>query len=498
MQANFNQLPGLGVISPVDDPRTDSSGPGNATIAGTEATQQILVCAVRAGKRQLICDDVQKRGLSVSEVGSVAEARDKLRTGTFSACIIDDPDTTDGVRELGMLIGTDAVQAQLICLVDRESAWGREILPSFPCEIVQKPYTAARIGSALFAAVERGRLVDQIRHLQQQFVDRSLPDIVGISPAIQSLRETIRVAADDESTVLVRGEPGSDATLVAQGLHGCSCRSPRPFIRIDCSLHTAESMERHLFGSGVGVSTIEDIPFEGYLSLADGGTLLLDNVDCVALPFQRRLVKLLESGQYVRPGTGESRSVNIRFVISTQTDLSQAVAEGQFREDLYKAINGISIQIPPLRVRREDILLVADHFLREIAISEGRPVCRLSDEAAELLQGYDWPVNSQELRNVINRISALEPGQILTREMIQPWLTHDDVTDSDRVIGMTLREMERKLIETTFARCQGNRERTAGVLKIGLRTLSGKLREYGYPPRGGPGSNVAVARKRAA
>jgi DNA-binding NtrC family response regulator len=226
--------------------------------------------------------------------------------------------------------------------------------------------------------------------------------------------------------------------------------------------------------------------------MADGGSVLLDNVETVALPFQKRLAQLLEQrATSILNGTVDSP--NIRFIAATHSDLNRLAMEGRFRDDLLQHLSGITLQSPPLRVRHNDIPLLVEHFIGEISLKEGRPPRSISTDALQLLEGHSWPGNVRELQNIVERSCTTDVGGVITAESLRPWLQNEAVEDvSVDGVGMTLREMERKLIESTFARCNGNRERTAPILKIGLRTLSGKLREYGYPPRGGPGSNLKI------
>jgi DNA-binding NtrC family response regulator len=391
----------------------------------------------------------------------------------FQICIIDDADTVSRLQEVNAAIRSHSRSAQVLCLVSEDSRWGRETLPTFECEVIERPFTATRFGSALLTAIQKAELIQENEKLRRQLLNRNLMDLVGSTPAMQSLRESIRIAADDDRTVLVRGESGSGTTLIAEGLHRCSRRASAPFLRIDCSLHSVETLEHQLFGD----STPDGFP--GYLSLAEGGSILLDNVETVALPFQKRLAQLLE--QRATALLNESTDApDIRFIAATHSDLNRLAMEGRFRDDLLQHLSGITLQSPPLRVRQNDIPLLVEHFIGQISVALG------------LLESYPWPGNVRELQNVIERACTAQVSEAITADDLRPWLQNGATEDSVEGVGMTLREMERKLIESTFARCNGNRERTAQILKIGLRTLSGKLREYGYPPRGGPGSNIRI------
>ncbi|MDB4614362.1 sigma 54-interacting transcriptional regulator [bacterium] len=463
--------------------------------APSQSTERVLVCAARPDERRQLAEEVTRRGFEPHVTDTIESAMQLLTDSEFSVCLVDEADTLNGVRDLAARIRSEKLPTQLVCLVPGDSEWGQDVYPSFTCEIVERPYSASRMGSALFGSVERAGLAIENMRLKRQLHSRNLQGIIGQSSAIQSMRESIRVAAEDDGTVLVRGEEGTGAQLVAQGIHRCSKRAWRPFIHVDCSVHSAESLERHLFGTPDGVDQLD---CEGSLSAANGGTIFLDKIDTVALPFQKCLVQLLESRQYLHPQSGERRPLNVRFIASMHCDPSRITSDGQFREDLLHKLSSMTLQCPPLRLCNGDVALWVEHYLNTLAVREGRPVRRMTMDALQVLEAYEWPGNVDELRNVVERACMVDVSPRLTAEDIRPWLGNKDTQSTGSVTGMTLREMERKLIESTFTRCGGNRERTAQILKIGLRTLSGKLREYGYPPRGGPGSNLKAARQKEA
>jgi DNA-binding NtrC family response regulator len=446
-------------------------------------SRTVLVFSPRPGARQLLADDVRKRGLQVCETDSPDAMLFHLSRQEFCCCIIDDADSVSRIQEVNAAIRAHSKAAQVLCIVGEDSRWGRETVPSFDCDVIERPYSASRFGAALLNALRRGELVRENEKLRRQLLNRNLMDLIGSTPAMQSLRESIRIAADDDRTVLVRGEAGSGTTLIAEGLHRCSRRAQKPFLRIDCSLHSVETLELQLFGDS------SPNGFPGYLKMGDGGSILLDNVDTVALPFQKRLAQLLEQrASAVLHSGGEGP--NIRFIAATHVDLNRLAIEGRFRDDLLQHLSGITLQSPPLRVRTNDIPLLVEHFISQISLKEGRPPRQITAEALKLLEAHPWPGNVRELQNVVERCCTVDVTESISPEDLRPWLHHESQEPGAECVGMTLAEMERKLIESTFARCNGNREKTAQILQIGLRTLSGKLREYGYPPRGGPGSNV--------
>ena len=255
---------------------------------------------------------------------------------------------------------------------------------------------------------------------------------------------------------------------------------------------SAETLEQELFGESVAGQFGQQQRQPGRLELADGGTLLLEQVQFMALPVQKVLVALIRDQRFEHPQSGERIRFDVRFVFGTHSDLSALVVKGLFRRDLHEAITQCSLELPTLRSRKDDIAPLTEHFLRRVSGREGKPARSLTVDALHLLQKHDWPGNVRELENVVERACALDWGTKLNGSMIEAWLTPRDLTEeeADGLPGLTLAEMERKLIEATFNRFAGNREKTAKALQIGIRTLSGKLREYGYPPRGGPGSNL--------
>jgi DNA-binding NtrC family response regulator len=262
-------------------------------------------------------------------------------------------------------------------------------------------------------------------------------------------------------------------------------------VKLDCSVLSAEALEAELFGEVEVTGPGRSVRHAGRFELADGGTLLFDNAHQIALPMQRRLVQVLRDGAFQHPITGERVRIDLRVILGTSSDLEQLVGRGLFREDLLELVATCRVNLPALRDRKEDIGLLAEHFLRKVAAREGKPARSLTLDALKVLQGHHWPGNVRELQNVIEQACGTDWGTRLNASLVESWIAREETAeDVDSLPGLTLREMERKLIEATFTRFAGNREKTAKALQIGIRTLCGKLREYGYPPRGGPGSNL--------
>jgi transcriptional regulator with GAF, ATPase, and Fis domain len=251
-------------------------------------------------------------------------------------------------------------------------------------------------------------------------------------------------------------------------------------------------MESELFGHQRGAFTGADAPRSGRFELADGGTILLDEVSEIDLNLQAKLLRVLQEKSFERVGSSETIRVDVRVLATTNRDLESEVADGRFRQDLYYRLAVVPLWVPPLRQRSEDVAELVRYFLNRSAARLGRQPVALERSAMELLEGYHWPGNVRELENIITRVSVLGSASPLTAHELRRWL--EDATRADRAtppegtspdvpLGLSLEEMERRLIEATLEQFGGHREKTAKALGIGVRTLSGKLRQYGYAPR---------------
>jgi transcriptional regulator with GAF, ATPase, and Fis domain len=247
-------------------------------------------------------------------------------------------------------------------------------------------------------------------------------------------------------------------------------------------------MESELFGHERGAFTSADTARTGRFELADGSSILLDEVTEIDLPLQAKLLRVLQERSFERVGSCNTIQVDVRVLATTNRDLTSEVAAGRFREDLYYRLAVVPLHVPPLRERREDIPALIEHFLGGCAERLGREPGGLEPAALDLLVQYHWPGNVRELENIITRASVLGSGQPIAADPLRRWLLVDpnqtsQATSGNMTVGMSLEEMERKLIEATLDHYGGHRVNTAKALGIGVRTLSGKLRQYGYAPR---------------
>jgi len=350
-------------------------------------------------------------------------------------------------------------------------------------DYIEKPFAAAQLEELVGRAVGRGRLLD----CQTSLPSAAQGVMVGSSKAMQRLRQAIARAAPTEETILITGESGTGKELVARAIHAASRRAGKALISLNCPVLSAQLMESELFGHERGAFTGADSPRTGRFELADGGTIFLDEITEIDPPLQAKLLRVLQEKCFERVGSSVTRQVDVRVLASTNRDLRALVAEGRFREDLFFRLAVIPLEVPPLRQRLEDLPELVEHFQQRAAARLGRAPCELDDTARALLENYHWPGNVRELENIVTRASVLYEGRRVTAEDLRPWLIEAPGSHASAgaavPVGLSLQEMERKLIEATLAHFDGHRAKTARALGIGLRTLSGKLKEYGYAPR---------------
>jgi DNA-binding NtrC family response regulator len=327
------------------------------------------------------------------------------------------------------------------------------------------------------------RLESENIQLQQALDDRyGLHAIVGQSPALQKVLETVKQVAPSRATVLVEGESGTGKELIAQALHQLSPRAHARFVPVHCAALSPTLLESELFGHEKGAFTGATERRSGRFELADGGTLFLDEIGEIDANLQVKILRVLDSRQFERVGGNRSLQTDVRLIAATNRNLRKMVDEGKFREDLFFRLNVIAIRVPSLAERREDIPLLANHFLKEFNTENGKSVRKISPAVMQSLQQYSWPGNIRELRNAMNRMVVLCRGTELTLEEIPSELRQAPVAPqaAGRPVSedsLNLAEMERRMIGQALERTGGNISRAATLLGISRRTLHRKLNE---------------------
>jgi len=361
-------------------------------------------------------------------------------------------------------------------------------------DYIEKPFTAEQLEDLVGRALDHGRRLDQRMQLRAAEAPGSAV-MIGDSRPMQDLRQRIAQAAPTDETVLISGESGTGKELVARLVHAQSGRAESPLVSLNCPVLSAHLMESELFGHERGAFTGAEAARVGRFELADGGTILLDEITEIEMPLQAKLLRVLQEKSFERVGASRTIHVDVRVLATTNRVLRREVDQGRFRQDLYYRLAVVPLELPPLRTRREDVPQLVEHFLVQAARRLGREPCALQSAALDLLANYSWPGNVRELENIVTRASVLNTGAAIAADELRPWLlaaesycddeaTTDSSDEMDKVTaGVSLQEMERRLIETTLEAFGGHRAKAAEALGIGVRTLSGKLRAYGYAPR---------------
>ena len=319
--------------------------------------------------------------------------------------------------------------------------------------------------------------------------------LVGSSTAMRHIHTRMRRVAGSLATVLIRGESGTGKEVVARALHRMGPRADHPFVTLDCSSIPPNLMESMLFGHERGAFTGAGERAEGLLTAADGGTLFLDELGLMPIELQAKLLNVLETQRFRRVGGTGELSVSVRFLAATNEELEQAVSEGRFRQDLYYRLNVVPIDLPPLRGREEDILLLAGHFLKEFQERDGLPGLHLSKNATRLLMTYDWPGNVRQLRNVVEHAVVMSDGAVIRaddlvidRRAPHPPTTNVRVEANGEVYvhlpreGVSLDLLERRVVEAALRHTGGNVLRAARLLRVTRDRLRYRISKYGIDP----------------
>jgi len=361
-------------------------------------------------------------------------------------------------------------------------------------DYIIKPFSNDEIRIKITKALETSALRRENIHLRGSLRDKfRFEGIVGKSHEMVELGKLMAKASQISSTLLVEGESGTGKELVARLIHFNGPRSEAPFVAINCGAIPDQLLESELFGHVKGSFTGAISNKEGLFEVANRGTIFLDEVAELSLPLQVKLLRVLADQTFRRVGGTEDIKVDVRVIAATNRSLEQAVAAGQFREDLYYRLKVIGITVPPLRERKEDIPLLCQHFLEKFAKRSNRPVPQIRKDAMEILKSHPWRGNVRELENVMERAVALEASPEITPESLpfEPGVSKApepgagaaqlDLLGEGQDLS-TLEELERRYIEYALGRLSGNYTRTARALGISLSTLKRKVRLYGFHP----------------
>jgi DNA-binding NtrC family response regulator len=436
---------------------------------------RVLVADDERNLRELVVRELARRGHQADGVGDGQAALDRIREGAYDVVVLDmRMPTKEGIevlRELQEL----SEQPQVIVMTGfQDVANAVEAMKLGAYDYLTKPTKIEELDIVVRKAAEKAQLLrDNLALRAHAPGAETAGGMLTQSPRMQEVLRILERVAPTDSAVLVLGESGTGKELAARAIHELSPRAARPFVPIHCGALPREVLESELFGHERGAFTGAVNAKPGLIELADGGTLLLDEIGEMATDSQVKLLRVLETSTFFRVGGTRPRRVDVRVVASTNRDLSEALRLGEFRQDLFYRINTITVQLPPLRERREDIPLLAEHFLATLATYG---VKRLGPSALAALEAYSWPGNVRELLHVIERAVILARTDVIEPGDLPPEVV--GTTAAPAAGGDSLESMERQHIIATLRRVAGHRGKAAALLGIDPKTLYRKIHGY--------------------
>jgi len=473
-----------------------------AGVRAPEETSVLLVDDDEAACR-LLAEVLERDGYRVAAALSVDEGLAKLeREGPFDAVLTDlRMPERNGLDLLKIVREREPDALVLVLTAFGDAAAAGEAIRAGAYDFVSKPYDIGALRETLARALGRRRLATASRELRGAGVRRSGTTqegsaLVGHSLAIIEVMKTLARAAPTQATVLLLGETGTGKELVARTIHGYSERNGRRFVAVNCSALAEGLLESELFGHVRGAFTGAAGSRPGLFREADRGTLFLDEIGDISPALQARLLRALQEHEIVPLGSETPVKLDVRIIAATHRDIVALVRAGRFREDLYYRLNVVTLQLPPLRDRKQDIPLLMDHFLRELTERHGRGPVAVDPEAQQRLLAYDWPGNIRELQNVLERALVLAEQDVIGPEHLPAEVrpgggaADTPVPDADRSAAapvasalLSLEEIERRHVMRVLEATGGNREEASRILGISRRTLTRMVQRWGLPAR---------------
>ncbi|MBI5476198.1 MAG: sigma-54-dependent Fis family transcriptional regulator [Ignavibacteriales bacterium] len=444
--------------------------------------ESILIYNVNNESYDEIEQKLKSADISVQSVSSLDQAVDALRSKKFTACILRWSDSKQADESIVDFVLNENIKTKLIVSTGDGSV----------DEAVH--FMKSGVIDYIVGDMNDPRLIETIIKLNENFPDQKesnpvctteqgLNDhliLVGKSAAISEIRSAIRLVAKSQTTVLVTGESGTGKEVVARLIHSNSQRSQNQFHALNCTTLPKDVIENELFGHEKGAFTGALQKKAGCFELADGGTLLFDEIAEMSLETQAKLLRAIETQKFRRLGGKDEINVNVRMIAATNKNIADALKSKELREDLYYRLSVIEIYIPPLRERREDIPLLVDHFLKIFAAKYEKPLQRFTEDAMALLLSYDWPGNIRELRNVVERALVICQNDKISPHYL-PQRLHQSPAMAVNInipLGCTMHEAERILFLQTLASTGNNKAKAAKILGVSRKTLHNKLSNY--------------------
>jgi two-component system NtrC family response regulator len=443
---------------------------------------RILVVDDEPNQLELVGGFLKKQGFDVTLAEGAQKALDLFRQEPFDLILTD--------QKMPNLSGSDLLKA--VRAINPETAvllmtaYGSiesavAAIKEGAADYLTKPLQLDELLHRIKQVRERHRLLSENRDLRETLQERHrVEGIIGESGQMLEVLSLVRRAAPSEATILIRGESGTGKELIANAIHYASPRAAGPLIKVNCAALPETLLESELFGHEKGAFTGALTARKGRFEAADGGSLFLDEIGDLPLHLQAKLLRVLQEREFERLGSSRPIRVNVRILAATHRDLEKRLKAGQFREDLYYRLNVVTIVLPPLRERRQDLPLMIDHFLRLFAEKNGKTIRGLTPEAREVLLRYDYPGNVRELENLIERAVVLTRGNVIGKGDL-PLIVQEAESEESTGTNLpaTVEGMERRMIQEALVQSDGVQTHAAELLGISERALRYKLKKYG-------------------
>lgn len=444
----------------------------------------ILIVDDEPNIRSGLAKGLEKLADAIETAGTVNEALDKFEAGSFQLVIADVrlPGDRDGLELVSLVRQRKPSTTSIVITAHGTVETAVDAMRRGAFDFITKPIDLNLIRQQVAKAVEHHRLQSENRLLKDQLAAAGeISGIVGNCRALKEVLTQIRQVADTDATVLIQGESGTGKELIARAVHDLSNRSSGPFIAVNLGALPETLLESELFGHERGSFTGAARQKPGCFEQAHGGTLFLDEITEIPAKSQVDLLRVLETGQFTRVGGEQILESDARIVSATNRDIAQLVEDGTFREDLFYRLNIVPIEVPPLRQRRDDIPVLADHFLKHFCARHRRSPKTIATETMSILAAANWPGNVRQLRNLVERLVVTVSDEEIPASVIPPEIVSTATIAETK--GQTLAEAaeaaEREAIQTGLAANDFHREQTAHALGISVRTLHYKMNRYG-------------------
>jgi DNA-binding NtrC family response regulator len=462
------------VIDRIDTPSISSNSLG----------QKILIIDDEAGIRDSLETLLMLEGFRIDLAGDGNAGLDLLTRNTYDLLLLDL--ALPGESGIDLLPRIKSLVPDLPVIMI--TAYGTvnnvvDAIRAGATNFVQKPWDNEKLLADIRSAIGKHTAEQQVVHLKKALKQRtSFENIIGKSDGMLRLFDVISQAAPSRSTILIQGESGTGKELIAKAIHQHSPRRDKPFIPVNTGAVPSELLESTLFGHERGAFTSAVAAKKGLFEVADGGTLFLDEIGTMRMDMQAKILRVLQDRRFMHVGGNQEIQVDVRIVAATNVNLEQAVKEGRFREDLFYRLNVIALELPPLRNRKEDIPLLAAHYLKFYAEENGFAPPELTPEALRLMMDYEWPGNVRELENAMERGVVLSNGPTLTPELLPAQLRGNTYSTAlleqkaDASLFDVMEEIERRIIADRLERCNWNQTEASEYFRVPLSTLNQKIK----------------------